>query len=427
MPQKLIDQTTIQPDGRPGDDAFTAFATCNDNFQDAEGRLSALEAGGQDVEDLKVALQQEKQLRDDADTALSQAIAAEVTARQNADTALGARFIGKNVLINGGFGIWQRGNTFTSTAPANSSDAKYSADRWLINAGAGASITLTANVLNPADYDQVQNSGKALPKTEIAISGGAGHYAVMEQRIENVHTMQGKQVTVSMRVFAPTGTSRQIAIEFVQNFRSGTPAVTGIGSKVFSIGAGWTTIVHTLTVPSTAGKTAAAGDNLALTIWFSGGSDWNSRNAGLGQQPNGVIYVTDVQVEQGPVATAFENRNAAAELALCQRYYEKTYDLSNPPGTAINNGRRSIAMGAAGSNFIFFAQAFTVRKRAWPTVTVYPAPGPGPSGAGNIAQDDGSMRPVQVQNIGTYGFEMQWSNTSGRYGGWFHWVADAEI
>ncbi|MFB8832109.1 hypothetical protein ACE0DR_28665 [Azotobacter sp. CWF10] len=45
MPQKLIDQTTIQPDGRPGDDAFTAFATCNDNFADAEDAFRRWKVG----------------------------------------------------------------------------------------------------------------------------------------------------------------------------------------------------------------------------------------------------------------------------------------------------------------------------------------------------------------------------------------------
>lgn len=69
MPQKFIDQTTIQPDGKPGDDAFTAFEICNDNFQDAEARLVALEAGGGET---------------------GGRLDNEIAARTAADTALGA-------------------------------------------------------------------------------------------------------------------------------------------------------------------------------------------------------------------------------------------------------------------------------------------------------------------------------------------------
>ncbi|MDH6329799.1 hypothetical protein M2299_000599 [Stenotrophomonas sp. 1278] len=75
MPQKFIDQTTIQPDGKPGDDAFTAFAICNDNFQDAEARLVALEAGGGETGDR---------------------LDNEISARTAADAALGARIDAAN-------------------------------------------------------------------------------------------------------------------------------------------------------------------------------------------------------------------------------------------------------------------------------------------------------------------------------------------
>ena len=36
------------------------------------------------------------------------------------------------------------------------------------------------------------------------------------------------------------------------------------------------------------------------------------------------IRFSQVQLEEGTVATSFEHRPIALELALCQRYYEKT-------------------------------------------------------------------------------------------------------
>ena len=43
--------------------------------------------------------------------------------------------------------------------------------------------------------------------------------------------------------------------------------------------------------------------------------------------------VTGVQLEKGTVATDFEYRPEAEELALCSRYYEKSYIPSIAPGT----------------------------------------------------------------------------------------------
>jgi hypothetical protein len=42
-----------------------------------------------------------------------------------------------------------------------------------------------------------------------------------------------------------------------------------------------------------------------------------------------------VMVEEGTVATPFEHRLYGVELALCQRYYQKSYDIETAPGTDV--------------------------------------------------------------------------------------------
>lgn len=126
MPQKLIDQTTIQPDGRPGDDAFTAFGKCNDNFQDAEQRLSDLEGGssniGQDVADLKAGLQQEMQARSQGDQALQSAVnAADGKATDAGTAAANAQATADAANLGASRAAVRSGDTFTGPTRVNAS------------------------------------------------------------------------------------------------------------------------------------------------------------------------------------------------------------------------------------------------------------------------------------------------------------------
>jgi hypothetical protein len=59
------------------------------------------------------------------------------------------------------------------------------------------------------------------------------------------------------------------------------------------------------------------------------------------------IELTGVQLEKGTVATPFEVRAFAQELALCQRYYQ-VYNTSG--GSGVSNG--ILAIGHAGSSSV---------------------------------------------------------------------------
>jgi hypothetical protein len=61
---------------------------------------------------------------------------------------------------------------------------------------------------------------------------------------------------------------------------------------------------------------------LALVLWQSAGSSFNSQTGSLGNQ-NSTIDYWGVQVEAGTVATPFKKNasSLAGELAACQRYY----------------------------------------------------------------------------------------------------------
>lgn len=418
MSQKYIDQTTIQPDGRPGDDAFTAFATCNDNFADAEGRLSALEGGssniGQDVADLKTGLQQETQLRTDADTALSLSIAAEVAARQSADTALGARIPGKNRLINGNFDFFQRGNTgnVTSAAP-------YTADRWICSAAGGA--TCNWGIGAPA-VGEIPMARRFLGFNIVAGTTSAW----VGQRIENVGTFAGGKATVSFWMRSGVA-GKKAGVLIQQVFGSGGSAIVQVDGPVITLGTAFQKYTVTFDVPSIVGKTYGTNDNLLLCFFYS--DDRPGLFGGQLINQTGLFELGQVQFEKGEVATEFDFRPPAYELSLCQRYYEKSYNTDVNPVTANAAGYES-ALIANGGFFLSSTPRFKVTKRANPSVIVYryDTGGPGEWVEYGTTGSPVAGRAASVTGVGTNGFELR--GTGAAAGGnvaRYHWTADAEI
>ena len=114
-----------------------------------------------------------------------------------------------------------------------------------------------------------------------------------------------------------------------------------------------------------------------------------------------------IQVEEGIEATDFERRTFGEELALCQRYYEKTWNHGKDPGTATDTGRlidRARTTTAVNHGVHW---GFAVTKRTTPTVTVY-SPQTGASGNLEIAASD---YPASSLNAGTSGTSMDTTST----------------
>ena len=219
----------------------------------------------------------------------------------------------RNRIINGDFDIWQRGTSFTGN--------EYGADRW-IHGRIGTTHTASRQPFTLGQTD-VPGEPTYFCRTVVSSVAGASNYAAFSQRIEDVRTFAGQQVTISF--WAKVDTTKNISIELTQNFGTGgspSATVTGIGATKVSIGTSWQKVTVTVTVPSISGKTLGTTVNsyLNIVIWFDAGSDLNARTDSLGQQ-SGTFEIAQVQIEPGSVATPFEQRPIGTELALCQRYY----------------------------------------------------------------------------------------------------------
>jgi len=75
---------------------------------------------------------------------------------------------------------------------------------------------------------------------------------------------------------------------------------------------------------------------------------------------------------RGAMPHGYERLPFGLTLALCQRYYEKSYDLAAVPGGVSTAGSRLTRASLAGQSILDgFATMFAVRKRATPTITWY--------------------------------------------------------
>jgi hypothetical protein len=216
----------------------------------------------------------------------------------------GSTAAGRNFAINGGFDIWQRGTSTTSTPAAYTCADRFAT--W-ISSGTGTIERVTANIPDTFSYGIKYTSSGA---------GGRGRlYHAIETL--DAQKLAGQTVTLSFYVSGTVGktfiaTLSQSAT--VDN--SFTGSYTSIGSQTVTLTGTSTRYQATYTIPTTAKTILIQLANVSTDLFA------NTENYTL----------TGVQLEVGSIATEFSRAGGTiqGELAACQRYYEVVY----PSGTA---------------------------------------------------------------------------------------------
>jgi len=185
-------------------------------------------------------------------------------------------------------------------------------------------------------------------------------------------------------------------------------STNGLGLRVhFGLGIG-------STYSGTAGAWAAAeryAPTGAVSVVGTNGATW---------------YITGVQLEVGSVATPFERRDYGRELAMCQRYYEKSYAVDTAVGTGLAAGIVGFNTPLTGTGDIPANISFKVTKRANPTLTVYNAVS-GASGAAYRTSDASSISVTAITYVGTNGGAV-FTLASGSANNYLiHWTAAIEL
>jgi hypothetical protein len=207
---------------------------------------------------------------------------------------------GKNKIINGDFGIWQRGTTF------NSVNGLYTADRWI--GATNKTVIVSREAFAPGSAPVAGYEGTYFLRSTQSASGS---YYAIQQRIEDVRTLAGQTVTLSFWAKADATVSNRSYLG--QIFGSGGSSNVDNYSSPFNITTSWARYTQTVTLPSMSGKTI--GSNSYLNIQPILQEDSAAH----------IVDIWGVQVEAGSVATPFSTATGtlAGELAACQRYYER--------------------------------------------------------------------------------------------------------
>jgi hypothetical protein len=323
----------------------------------------------------------------------------------------------RNAIINGDFRINQR--IFTSSTTS----LTYGFDRWFLET-LGGTTTMSAQTFTVGSPAATGFESANFCRMVTSGQSGVNDYSILEQRIEDVRTFANSTVTVSFWAKAASGTPK-MSVEFMQNFGTGGSAsvFTYVGQPTLSTS--WARFSVTVTLPNINGKTIGTSPYLQLALWCSGGSTYNSRINTLGLQSN-TFDIWGVQVERGSVATPFEQRPISTELALCQRYYEKSYAQATSIGTITSAGAAGTCAFTTTSGKTFMPVNMKVTKRATPTVTVYSS-ADGSSGSmfeigfGNRSAAAGNLNDTSFVIYNTVVLATALDEVQA------HWVASAEL
>lgn len=259
----------------------------------------------------------------------------------------------RNVLINGKFNIWQRGTSFTVAAGV----LTYTADRWCIAFSGSGNGTIARSLFGTGAGPSPLDTG-ACVVTQIA--GMAN--STLRQRVEGVATLNGNSVTLSLYAINASG-STTLSCSLTQNFGTGgspsADVITNLTGTATLTG-GYVKYTFTGTIPSISGKSLGTNGNDFLELQIVSSSNSACSWA-----------VTGVQLEQGAAATPFERRPQGVELALCQRYFCKTFPYATAPANNTVTTGALFYGGNGTSAYHTVRWEYPVTMRAAPSYTFY--------------------------------------------------------
>ena len=282
----------------------------------------------------------------------------------------------KNRIINGDMRIDQRNAGASVTA---GSGYTFFVDRFKIYSAASSKLS----------GQQVASSYAGFPSA-LRLTSLAATSPAAGDEYELYHNIEGYNIT---DLAWGTAAAKPITLSFVVN-SSLTGTFAGCINNnsfggtntcyvfTYAVNVANTDTLITVTIPGpTSGSWGTTNGTGMQVIWDLGsGSGFNSTagswGTGFKTRTSGSVtlvgtsgatfQITGVQLEKGTQATSFDFRSIGTELALCQRYYEKSYNVGTAPGTVTTQGSRysSGSSGGLTTSFLADSVSYKVPKRS---------------------------------------------------------------
>ena len=345
----------------------------------------------------------------------------------------------RNRIINGAMTIDQRNAGAAVTV--NTSGDVFSADRWQ---GSGVTsegvFTLQQSTTSTPGF---VNSLLATVTT-VDSSIGASQRYIIRHMIEGLNvgdlawgTANAQPVTLSFWVRSSLTGTFSGSLENAAANRSYPFSFTISSANTFEY--------KTVTVPGDTTGTWLTTNGVGIQLNFDMGCGADLRtsaNAWAAGNFRGVtgsvqliansgatFFITGVQLEEGTAASPFENRLYTTELQLCQRYFQKSYNVNVAPATATDVGvvENGIGTSVPTSSTIEASTVFKVTMRASATITVYDRVG----NSGKVARVNPGISSTNNQTVsiafaGENGFGIEGSGVSAATF-IYHYQATAEL
>ena len=319
----------------------------------------------------------------------------------------------KNRIFNGAMVIDQRSQGANTSVQTTSTYV--TCDRWNVAGSVNSKFTIGQNlgaVTPPTGFVKYLGCSSSS-----AYTVGAGEVFVINHFLEadntsdlGFGTANAQTVTLSFRVYSSlTGT-------FGGSLTNYAGTRTFPFTYTISTANTWTTISITI-AGDTSGTWVTSGNGGSLGIrWSLGTGTTYSGTAGTWSSSNyysatgavsvvgtsgATFYITGVQLEKGSTATSFDYRSIGTELALCQRYFERSYNIGAATGS-FTNGFIGFNTPINSASDVPSNILYKVTKRDTPTIVIYNAVS-GASGAAYRTSDAASISVTGINYVGTNG------------------------
>ena len=333
-------------------------------------------------------------LLSDPDAAAMRARLGAIPTRAEASLLAGHR----NRIINGDFDIWQRGNVFNGIA-----NAAFGPDRFKVAYdGSGVVMNISREEFTLGQGDQPPGDHRYWMKVHITNAGTGSTYNSVVQTIEGVETLAGKDVTLTVYLWASSAFTAS-AFGIRQVFGSGGSPSASVWTSMadgVNVQIGWNKYQFKVTLPSVAGKLRGTNgdDRLEVELYMAPGQAIEY----------GVSHMSLVEGDATAEPDPFAPRHIAQELALCRRFFEKS-----SAGTKTSFQGDCTAGGGYTSSNIFFA----VPKRASPAIALTNLGSYGfPAAIGSVSVSEDGFLEQRISDV---------SRTPGYFQS--SWTADAEL